>query len=88
MERKDKTVAESKLETFHIIMPENMNDSGRLFGGRLMAWIDDAAGIAAIRHCGRAVTTVSLEVQDLAGLEQVIGRISAVPGVTEISRNM
>ena len=32
MERKDKTVAESRVETFHIIMPENMNDSGRLFG--------------------------------------------------------
>ena len=62
MERKDKTVAESRVETFHIIMPENMNDSGRLFGGRLMCWIDEVAGLVGRRHAQMNVTTGTVEI--------------------------
>jgi acyl-CoA hydrolase len=40
---------------------EDMNGSDRLFGGRLMEWIDDAAGIAARRHAGIAITTVAVD---------------------------
>ena len=61
MERRDKTVAESRLETFHIIMPENMNDSGRLFGGKLMCWIDEVAGLVGRRHAQMNVTTGTVE---------------------------
>ena len=43
-------VSESKVETFHIIMPGDLNDSGRLFGGVLMAWIDEVAGLVGRRH--------------------------------------
>ena len=61
MERRDKTVAESRVETFHILMPENMNDSGRLFGGRLMCWIDEVAGLVGRRHAQMNVTTGTVE---------------------------
>ncbi len=61
MERRDKTVAESRVETFHIIMPQDMNDSGRLFGGRLMCWIDEAAGLVGRRHAQMNVTTGTVE---------------------------
>ena len=61
MERKDKTVAESKVETFHIIMPSDMNDSGRLFGGCLMCWIDEVAGLVGRRHAQMNVTTGSID---------------------------
>lgn len=61
MERRDKTAAESRVETFHIIMPENMNDSGRLFGGRLMCWIDEVAGLVGRRHAQMNVTTGTVE---------------------------
>ena len=61
MERRDKTVAESRVETYHIIMPENMNDSGRLFGGRLMCWIDEVAGLVGRRHAQMNVTTGTVE---------------------------
>ena len=61
MERKDKTVAESRVETFHIIMPENMNDSGRLFGGAMMCWIDEVAGLVGRRHAQMNVTTGTVE---------------------------
>ena len=61
MERRDKTVAESKVETFHIIMPENMNDSARMFGGTLMCWIDEVASLVVRRHAQMNVTTGTVE---------------------------
>ena len=61
MERRDKTVAESRVETFHIIMPEDMNDSGRLFGGTLMCWIDEVAGLVGRRHAQMNVTTGTVD---------------------------
>ena len=61
MERKDKTVAESKVETFHILMPSDMNDSGRLFGGTLMCWIDEVSGLVGRRHAQMNVTTGTVD---------------------------
>ncbi len=61
MERRDKTVAESKVETFHIILPSDLNDSGRLFGGSLMSWIDEVAGLVGRRHAQMNVTTGSVD---------------------------
>ncbi len=61
MERKDKTVAESRVETIHLVMPSDMNDSGRLFGGRLMCWIDEVAGLVGRRHAQMNVTTGSVD---------------------------
>jgi len=61
MERRDKSAAESRVETFHIIMPENMNGSGRLFGGSLMCWIDEVAGLVGRRHAQMNVTTGTVE---------------------------
>lgn len=56
-----RTVSESKVETFHIIMPGDLNDSGRLFGGVLMAWIDEVAGLVGRRHAQMNVTTGSVD---------------------------
>ena len=61
MERRDKTVAESRVETIHLVMPSDMNDSGRLFGGCLMCWIDEVAGLVGRRHAQMNVTTGSVD---------------------------
>ncbi len=58
---RDRTVAESKVETYHIIMPSDLNDSGRLFGGSLMCWIDETAGLVGRRHAQMNVTTGSVD---------------------------
>ena len=44
-----KTVDESRVETVHIVRPNRLNGTNRLFGGILMQWIDDVAGIVAKR---------------------------------------
>ena len=38
-----------------------INHYGRLFGGHLLKWIDELAGIVAIRHCGGTVTTAAID---------------------------
>ena len=56
-----KTVEDSRTEWMKCIQYEDINGSGRLFGGRLMEWMDEVAGIAATRHSGGVVTTAAID---------------------------
>ena len=44
-----------------MIRYENINPTGRLFGGQLVSWIDEVAGACAMRHTGLHVTTASID---------------------------
>jgi len=45
-----------------IVMPGHTNgESGVLFGGVMMQWIDVCGGVAAMRHAGGAVVTASID---------------------------
>jgi len=48
-------------EQSYIIRPEHLNSQGRLFGGQLMMWIDEIAGIAARRYCKCEITTACVD---------------------------
>ena len=56
-----KKAAESLTEQQYLIRPAHINHYGRLFGGELLKWIDELAGIVAIRHCGTTVTTAAID---------------------------
>lgn len=56
-----RTVEESRVENVHIVRPEHMNSAGRMFGGALMQWIDEVAGLVAKRHAHTMVTTASVD---------------------------
>ena len=56
-----KTVDDSRVETVHIVRPSHLYGANRLFGGILMQWIDEVAGIVAKRHCMGNVTTASVD---------------------------
>lgn len=57
-----KKVEEGRTEQVHLIMREHINASGRLFGGVLLRWIDEVAGIVAMRHSGnKNVTTAAID---------------------------
>ncbi len=56
-----KKVADSMTEQQYLICPAHINHYGRLFGGQLLKWIDELAGIVAIRHCGSTVTTAAID---------------------------
>jgi acyl-CoA hydrolase len=51
------------VKTSHVLPPDT-NYHGTLFGGILMAHIDDVAAIAAVRHARRAVVTASTDSVD------------------------
>lgn len=46
------------------ILPPDTNVLGTLFGGKLMAHIDDVAAIAAIRHARKQIVTASTDSVD------------------------
>ena len=60
-ERKMKRVADSMTEQSHLLMPKCLNAAGYLFGGQLLAWIDETAGIVAKRHAEMNVVTVAVD---------------------------
>lgn len=57
----EKKVSESRIEQVYQVRPEHLNGAGRLFGGRLMEWIDELAGLVGIRHAQRDVITASID---------------------------
>lgn len=57
----EKTVAESRMEQIYQVRPEYLNGAGRLFGGKLMEWIDELAGLIGIRYAQRDVITASVD---------------------------
>lgn len=59
--RQQKRVEDSRTENTYLIMPKHINSYGRLFGGILMQWIDEVAGIVAHRHAGSIVTTACVD---------------------------
>lgn len=56
-----KKVSESFTEHVQILTQSSMNGYGRLFGGRLMEWIDIVAAVTARRHSEKNVTTVLVD---------------------------
>ena len=54
-------VSESAVEQTQIVLASHINGAGRLFGGQLMQWIDELAGIVSMRHAGGRITTASID---------------------------
>jgi len=49
------------METHRLILPPDLNQYGFLFGGRLLAWVDEASWIAAsLDFPGRKFVTVGM----------------------------
>lgn len=81
---KSKRVDESKTEQVHIVMPSHISGTNRLFGGQLLAWIDEVSAVTARRHCELDVTTAAIDnLQFKAGvyinnLLVLVGRVTYV----------
>ncbi len=56
-----KKVSESATQQQYLVRPTHINHYGRLFGGQLLYWIDELAGIVAMRHSGATVTTAAID---------------------------
>lgn len=56
-----KRVSDSRTEQVQILSQSSLNGYKRLFGGKLMEWIDVVAAVTARRHSGRNVTTAAVD---------------------------
>lgn len=89
MNVKERRVSESVVETVHMVRPNHLNSAGRLFGGMLMQWIDEVAGLVAKRHARMNVITASVDnLKFLKGAYQkdiivIIGKVTFV-GTTSL----
>lgn len=57
---KSKTSSHSLTINTEVVLPNDTNHVGNLFGGKLMQWVDITAAIAAQRHCSRVVVTAAI----------------------------
>ncbi|SCM81904.1 Acyl-CoA hydrolase [uncultured Sporomusa sp.] len=56
-----KTVAQSKITIGNLMQPMHVNQSGRVHGGEIMKLMDQAAGIAALKHARQNVVTARVD---------------------------
>ena len=56
-----KKAADSLVIMTELVLPNDTNTFGNLMGGRLMYWMDIAAALAAMKHCGAPVVTASVD---------------------------
>ncbi|HCR83407.1 MAG TPA: acyl-CoA thioesterase [Lachnospiraceae bacterium] len=57
----ERKVSDSRVETVHMVRPNHLNGAERLFGGILMQWLDEVAGLVAKRHTRSNVITASVD---------------------------
>jgi acyl-CoA hydrolase len=54
-----KSISESRTLLTDLVFPPDTNHHHTIFGGKVMAYVDKIACIAAMRHCRKPVVTVS-----------------------------
>lgn len=86
MDHLEKTVAESKTEHSRIILRGDTNGAGRLFGGRLVEWVDIVAGVVARRHANCSVTTASIDELSFIGPAYADDTIVLLGRITYVGR--
>ncbi|MEM8857348.1 MAG: acyl-CoA thioesterase [Chloroflexota bacterium] len=56
-----KTVAQSRITLAQVMGPTDANTMGNVHGGIIMKICDEAGGMAAVRHAGKAAVTVTVD---------------------------
>src|SRR5580700_4676604 len=56
-----KRAADTFVEATHLVLPGHTNANGSLFGGHVMAWLDMACAVSAMRLCHKPVVTASMD---------------------------
>jgi len=60
-EIKGRTVGHSRTYMAQIMLPDQANPAGNVHGGELMKLMDNAAGVAAVRHCHTLTVTAAVD---------------------------
>lgn len=60
-QREKKKISDSALVTSHLMMPQDANFQGNVFGGAIMKLVDEIAGSVATIHTKRNCVTASID---------------------------
>ncbi|MBM7704817.1 acyl-CoA thioesterase [Metabacillus iocasae] len=52
---------QSKVVQTRLVLPPDTNHMGSIFGGKVLAYIDEVAAISAMKHCRSIVVTASID---------------------------
>jgi acyl-CoA hydrolase len=77
----------SRAELTTLVMPHMQNVLGDLFGGHLLAMVDQAAAVAAIRHAGGPAVTASIDRVDFRERIPVGHLVTCVAGVDYVGNS-
>ena len=80
---KARKASETLSITTKVVLPNDTNTLGNLFGGELLAWMDVIASVSAHRHCKRVVVTASV---NNVSFQQPIAHASIVTLEAKVSR--
>ncbi len=69
------------------VFPTDTNPRGNLFGGTMVAWMDKAAGYAALRHARTAVVTAAIDRIEFAVAVSVGDMIELSAEVQKVGRS-
>lgn len=83
MNKPARPISDSYAETTHLVLPNDTNTMGNLFGGQLLKWLDISCAISAHRHCKRLVVTVAV---NHVGFDRAIKLGDFVTIKTHVSR--
>lgn len=95
-----KRPADSEAIVSEMMMPHQVNNLGHVFGGELLSMVDRAAAVAAMRHAGSPVVTVSIDRVDFrepiytgelvtcTARVNYVGRTSMEVGVRVVAENL
>jgi acyl-CoA hydrolase len=61
MTQQPKRICDSQTTLSHLMHLTDANPVGNVHGGTIMRLVDEAGGIAAVRHVGRPVVTVAMD---------------------------
>jgi acyl-CoA hydrolase len=80
---KARLASETIAQATKLVLPNDTNPHGNLFGGQLLAWMDEIASISAHRHCRRVVVTASV---NSVSFKEAIRHSSIVTLIAKVSR--
>lgn len=63
-----------------LVLPPDTNHMGTIFGGTVLAYIDEIAAVTAMKHSGKAVVTASIDTVNFLSSARV-GNILLLEGV-------
>lgn len=79
-------MSQSRTIQTHLVLPPDTNHHGTIFGGRVLAFIDEIGAITAMKHCNMPVVTASIDSVDFLSSARVGDVLEMTAIVTSTGR--